>query len=234
MKNVIAPVVFAATALVAGQAGAAPITACGPNVCYEYDNTQAAAALTGLPTLVGDSMQFLAPAFAAQSQNGAGWVTVGGPSGYFIFDRVYTVNPGDEITTFTVAEEFDYEIITDGEVRATLYTNALSNIVATDTTSTTQNFIATGDTGGMLIDSLAAMLYPALQFSGPATDMAVGIQNTLRAFTDASGELAFIQKKFTLATSTIMNTTVVPVPAAIWLLGSGVLALGAVRRRRAG
>lgn len=230
MKKVIAPALLAASAtLLAGNAGAATITACGPNVCYEYDDGQGAIALTGQPTLVGDSMTFLAPSFAALSQNGAGWVTVGGPSGYFIFDRVYTVNLGDEITTFTVVEEFDYEIITDGAVEAALYTVALSNIVGTDVTSTLSSFTDSGDTGGPLVDTIAAQLFPGAAFAGPATDMSVGIQNTLRAYTDTGGELAFIQKKFTLATSTVLNTAVVPVPAAVWLLGS---ALGALRLAR--
>jgi hypothetical protein len=231
VKTVIAPALLGlAAALTAGGAGAATVSTCGPNVCYEYDNAQAAIALTGLPTRVGDAMTFLAPSFAALSQNGGGWVTVGGPAGYFIFDRVYTLHAGDEITTFTVVEEFDYEIITDGSVEAALYTLALSNIVGTDVTSTISSFTDAGDTGGPLVDMIAAQLFPAAAFTGPATDMSVGIQNTLRAYTDAAGQLAFIQKKFTLATSTVMNTTVVPVPAAVWLLGSALGALRIARR----
>jgi hypothetical protein len=207
---------------------AATVTQCGPNVCYEYDNAQAAVGLTGLPTLVGDTMQFLPPSFAAQSTGGAGWVTVGGAAGNFIFSRVYTTNVLNEIVSLTVHEEFDYEIITGGEVRASLYTQARSLVLPSDGTSTVVNFIDTGDTGGPLIDTLTAVLYPAAAFSAIANNMQVGIQNTLRAYTGAAGEDAFIQKKFTLVTETL---TPVPVPAAAWLLAGGLGALGWLRRK---
>lgn len=213
--------------LLAGAAQAATVTQCGPNVCYEYDNAQVAAALTGLPTLVGDSLQFLPPSFAAHSTGGAGWVTTGGASGNFIFSRVYTTNALNEIVSLTVHEEFDYEIITGGEVRAALYTQARSLVVATDGTSTLVNFADTGDTGGPLIDTLTAILNPSAAFTGIANNMQVSIQNTLRAYTGAAGQDAFIQKKFTLVTETL---TPVPVPAAAWLLGGALAGLGWLRR----
>ncbi len=212
----------------AAPANAAIITACGPNVCYEYDNAQAAVALTGTPSLVGDDMQFLPSAFKAQSSGGAGWVTA---TANFIFSRVYTVDPNNEIASFKTFEEFDYEIITDGQVRAALYTQARSNILSSDGTSTLVNWgPVSGDTGGAQIDDITAWLYPATAFTGAASDMAVTIQNTLRAFTDASAEDAFIQKKFTLTT---LTTSPVPVPAAVWLFGSALGLFGWLRRRAA-
>lgn len=217
----------AAAAALSAPSQAAVINVCGPNVCYEYDNAQAAVALTGLPTLVGDDMQFLPPAFIAHATGVAGWVTT---TANFIFSRVYTVNPLNEIATFRTFEEFDYEIITDGEVRLALYTQARSNILATDGTSTIVNWSATGDTFGQQIDEVHAYLYPAAAFVGPAIDMKVTIQNTLRAYTDALPEDAFIQKKFTL--STVTTTPVIPVPAAVWLMGSALGLLGWIRRRR--
>jgi hypothetical protein len=57
--------------------------------------------------------------------------------------------------------------------------------------------------------------------------MRVTVQDTLRA-NAAPGQLAWIQKKFTLSAQ-----TVVPVPAAVWLLGSAVGLLGVIRRRQA-
>lgn len=181
-------------------AGAAIINTCGPNVCYEYDDAQAAIALTGTPVLVGDDMEFLPPAFIAHATGVAGWVTA---TANFIFSRVYTVDANNEISMFHTFEEFDYEIITDGEVRATLYTQARSNILSSDSISTVVNLgPITGDTFGPQIDDLHAYLYPATAFTAAANDMRITIQNTIRAFTDALAEDAFIQKKFTLVAIT--------------------------------
>lgn len=223
---------------------AATVSACGPNVCYEYDNAQTAVALTGTPTLVGDSMMFLPVSFAASSSGGAGWTTTGGPTGNFIFSRVYTVNALNEIATFNVHEEYDYNIIdsfctpspptqpaTDcAQVRASLYVQARSLVMAGDGTSVSPaDFIAFGDSSGNQISTLDALLNPAAVFTAAANNMQVGIQNTLRAFTGAAGENAFIQKKFTL-TATTLNP-VVPIPGAVWLMVSGLAVLGGLRRR---
>jgi hypothetical protein len=250
---------LAAIAVAPFTSHAASVTQCGPNVCYTWDNAQAAIALTGNPNIVGDSAVFLPPSFIAHSNfpNTAGTVTT---TANFIFDRVFassdgglTVNPNNEVTSLNVHEEFDYEIISgspanildpsqptaDGHVRATLYAQARSNVLATDGTSLTVNFLRYGDTGGNQIGTLDALLDPANVFVDDANDMAVTIQNTLRAITNgttnfgpnagqAFDEDAFIQKKFTLVTETLNP---VPVPGAVWLLGGALGLLGWIRRQ---
>jgi len=207
----------------AGPAGAATITDCGPTVCYRYDNAQTAVAWTGLPTRVGDDMQFFPASFLALS-NGTGFATAGPAN--FIFDRVWTTG-GQEIASLAVNEEFDYEIVNGGNVRASLYMQARSNHVSSDGISQLWNLATiSGDSGGAQIASLSGTLLPAASFVQKADDMTVSIQDTLRAYA-ASGQLAWIQKKFTLVTQ-----VVVPVPAALWLLGSGLGLLGVVRRRQ--
>ena len=52
------------------------------------------------------------------------------------------------------------------------------------------------------------------------------IQNNLAATTGANGEQAWIQKK-----QGGIGISVVPVPAAVWLFGSALGALGWLRRR---
>ena len=73
-------------------------------------------------------------------------------------------------------------------------------------------------------------------FNDLATDIDFQIQNTLQACssmlpsqcTAGTGtDYAFIAKKLTLTAT----STVVPVPAAVWLLGSAFGLLGCLRRR---
>lgn len=230
----------AATCAISGAASstasAAVIDVCGPNVCYEYDDAQAAVALMGVPTLVGDSMSFLPYSFSAQSTD-SGWVTAG--PAYFVFSRVYTVDPQHVITSFRVTEEFDYEIISGGpaagSVEASLYLLAASNVLGTDSTSVTSVFSATGDSSGLQVSGVSAEIFPDAAFSGAANDMGIAVQNILRAYTspDANGELAFIQKKFIVGTSTTASAAVIPLPATPWFLGTAFAALGLYRRRKA-
>lgn len=224
IKHLVATAVAAGALGVAVPAGAALITDCPvtATVCYEYDNAQAAVALTGTPTRVGDDMEFTPAAFSATS-NGAGFVTAGPAN--FIFSRVWTPG-GQEILNLLVNEEYDYEIVNGGDVRATLYMQARSNLSSSDGLSNLWTASYVGDSAGPQIATLTGTLGTAAAFAQPANDMRVTIQNTLRANAGA-GQLAWIQKKFTLVAQ-----TVVPVPAAVWLLGSGVGLLGIVRRRR--
>lgn len=212
---------------------AAPVGAmtldCGPNVCYEYDETQGAVALFGLPTRVGDAMHFLPPSFLAESANGAGTVTV---SGTFVFSRVYTV-AGGAIDAVIVEEEGDYEVVGAGSVNATLGLQVDSNLVGTDTTSTSSVFSQVGDSGGPDIWTVSAFRWPETAFAGPSSDLEVSVTNILEAVSSASGQYAFIQKKFTMQTQWLPDEQVVPVPAAAWLMGSALAGLAALRRRSA-
>lgn len=200
---------------------AATITACGPTVCYQYDNGQAAVAYVGTPTLVGDDMEFLPPGFTATS-SGAGFV-ISGPAN-FVFSRVWTPG-GQEITALNVYEEGDYRILNGGDVYVDLYVQARSNVLSSDGLSNTFGFEAHGASGGLQVWSLSGQIAPAASFSAAANDMRISVQNTLIANAGA-GQLATISKKFTLVTE-----TVVPVPAAVWLLGSAIGLLGVMRRR---
>ncbi len=225
----VAAALPALAALASVQSQAATVIDCGPNVCYQYSDTQIAIGETGLPVRVGDSMIFLPPTFRAESTGAATeWDTA---TANFIFSRVWTTDVLNEIVSFTVDEEFDYRITNGGQVQAALYLQARSLVVATDGTSINANLpTISGDTGGQQVGNLSASVNPAAAFTGVANDMTIGIQNTLDAYTSAAGQNAWIQKKFTLVTQTLNP---VPVPGAIWLLGSSLGLLGWIRRRAA-
>jgi len=217
---------MAALALLAltmsGQASALSVTQCGPTICYEYDDAQAAVALFGQPQFLGDTVRFLPENFRAQSDDAAGFDTA---TANFIFTDVYSVS-GADIVDITVVEAGDYEITNGDTVSADLYLQISSNVDFFDFATTTASFDASGDSGGLQTWQLQAGLSPEDEFANAANSMSLNIQNTLQAYTDANGESAWIQKKITL------TATTVPVPAAVWLMGSGLAVLFGWSRRR--
>ncbi len=219
-------------------AGAATVTACGPNVCYEYDNTQPAVSLFGLPTLLGDIMFFTPTTFEARSADGVGIHTATNTDvvdATWVFTRVYSITPGNEITSIVAYEEGDYESnYAAGSVSGDLYLRArgLNNLLEASLIDT-DAFDFTGNSGGVQLWDMGASLTPAASLAQLATNLTVTIQNTLTAFTSNStpgSELAWIEKKLFLDVTTV---SVVPVPAAAWLLGPALGLLGLMRRRGA-
>jgi hypothetical protein len=215
----------------ASAAHAATVQLVGTSVIYEYDNVtnSAALALFGAPTILGDTVRFLPPNFRAQSDDGAG---VDNVSANFIFDRVYSIG-GQDITGLQVVEFGDYEITNGDRVSADLLLTISNNNDFTEFDSDAASFDAAGDSGGLQTWQLSASINPLLSFGSPAKDLAVSIQNTLEAATDAFGESAWIQKKLSFVATTVESETVVPVPPAVWLFGSALGLLGWVRARMA-
>ena len=209
---------------------------CSANICFQYDETQGAVAYFGTPTLVGDAEVFLPPNFRAESINGAGIHAPFGQtdiqSANFIFDRVYSVS-GGEIGSVLVSEAGDYDISGDtgglpDNVHVDIYTQIANNASA-EFASDLVNFDASGNSGGTQNWALLSnVLDPATAFTAYANDVAVNIQNTLKAFSDEAGGDAWIQKKFVVQIGTVVP---VPVPAAVWLFGSGLGLLGLARRK---
>lgn len=207
-------------------AHAATVTDCGPNVCFQYDDAQAGVALYGLPTLVGDTERFLPPQFRAQSSDGS-------PANVqttadFVFDHVYATNAAAEINMVQVLEAGDYLISGSAadSVKATLL-NSVTDTVSLENASDTQAFNAAGDSSGAQIWLLVGnSIDPSTVFAASAHDVMVLVRNTLDAHTEQVGELAWIQKKYTLQ---VGSSLITPIPGAVWLFGS---ALGGLLMRR--
>lgn len=204
---------------------AATITLIGDTINYEYDDVANAAALAlfGTPTIVGDQVRFLPPAFRAESVDGAGSDVV---SANFVFSRIYSQG-GADIMSISIVEFGDYEIINGDSVGADILMTISNNNDYLDFANASDSFDATGDSAGLQTWLMQVALDPEVEFASVANDIAVSIQNTLVATTDAFGETAWIQKKITVVASTV------PVPGAVWLLGSALGVLGWLRRKTA-
>ncbi len=209
---------------------AAIVTYVGPNVTYEYDNTQAAVAYFGLPTFSGDDVLFFPTVFRAESTDGVGihsGTNTDAVSATFVFSKVTSNVPSNEIVSITAYEEGDYRIVSDGSVGGDLYLRARGlNTLSEPSLIDTDDVYAAGDSAGNQLWSMSATVTPSASLAQLANKLALTIQNDLSAFTDASGERAWIEKKLVLDI-----TTVVPVPGAVWLLGSALGLIGLIRRR---
>ena len=203
-------------------------TLAGPSITWVFDvNTQDFAGQKfGAPTLIGDAVRFLPTTFLADSLNGAGAAST---SRFFVFDRVFS-NVGAEIASITTVERGDYFIINGVSVSAQLYTQIANNNPSfpLDFATDTQSFSANTPVTGVATNwSLSGAVTPAASFTGYASDVSFGIQNTLQALTQFAASEAFIQKKFSIDV-----VATVPVPAAVWLFGSSLGLLGLARRRK--
>lgn len=207
---------------------AAMVTLYGDDVAFTFDD----GSLFGTANVVGNSLIFLPDSFSAESLDGAGTVTA---HETLIIDVMVTTE-GFQIESLGMFEQGDY--ILDGanaSVAASGYLQAVSQTTTcgfiacldsnifnagpfTDTAGATSPW--TGDTSIELADTTGW---------NSDTHLSVTFQNNLSAYTEVFGEEAYIEKKLG-AIGLIVNP--VPVPAAAWLFGSGLLALAGVARRR--
>ena len=213
--------------LASSTANAATVTLNGDDVSFTYDD----ATLYGAGSVIGNTIFFFPTAFRAESTNGS-------PATVSISDtlniKVDALTQGFSMSTMTISEDGDYRVDgagasaeANGFFRATSLTTlcglppcqdevlldagSLSSTGATAALWSMGGSINLGDTPGW----------------GNDTSINLTIQNNLSATTSASGEIAWIQKKFSVTVP-----TVVPVPAAVWLFGSGLLGLLGIARRK--
>jgi len=243
MKTSITGVVASAAALqlIALSANAAVVQYCGPNLCYEWDDAQAATVYYGQPNFAGDDAYFLPNIFEARSADGVGvhsGTNTDTVDGTFVFSKIWTVNIANEVASIYAYEEGDYEInYAGGNVTGDLYLSALGLNAVEPTVIGTDNVAFSGVSGGIQSWNMSSTIMPANSLSQLANNMTLTIQNTLTAFTtdaSAGSELAWIEKKLILEINTLIPVgEIVPVPAAVWLFGSALGLLTAARRRRA-
>lgn len=211
--------------LASSATNAAIITQFGDDVSFTYDD----ATLYGTGVIFGNSIFFTPAAFLAESLDGAGLDT----TTTTLNIDVNATTDGFSMTNFTIFEDGDYRlkgsgasVAADGFFRAISLTTPCGSPPCQATVLFDAGTLA--DTGGALdLWSMGASLdLSSVTGWGSDTDVRLTVQNTLTAETLASGEIAFIQKKFSI---TIPG---VPIPAAVWLFGSGLLGLIGIGRRK--
>ncbi len=205
----------------------------GATVDFSYDDTQPDMAVFGDFTVVGDSI-FASPAdFIAES--------IGGGSHNFSATATITVvaKSGYQFKTVASEQRGDYKVTGAG---STTVVNNLtivdSNNALLDETTTLANS-GLGINDGLLHEwSSIGQLDLSTAPWDSVTSINLIISSELTASTvTALGNHAFIQNKHVAGgllsgSATIIETVVVPVPASIWLLLSGLLGLSGIAGRK--
>lgn len=234
--------VLAAAVLLAAQStvAAAPVTLCGPGVCYEFDDDAGAnpgVTFFGVPTLLtgSDVLEFTPTGFDVEAGGAGG---TGSIATTFSFLRISTAS-GFEIASITAAEFGDYQIWNGGSVSAALGLAAVDLVddLGTpgfaETTGDTDVFSAVAPTGFALAPwSVGVSIMPAAAFADTASEIGLDLSSALDAATSGADDYAFIATKLALFVSVTGSTTVIPLPAAAWLFASALAGLAAFRRIR--
>lgn len=223
--------------LVSTNANAATVTDCGTDVCFTYDNSTR----FGTANVVQNAIFFAPENFRKRSRNGAGART----RSVTLNITIDVINPEFSMSQFFLEEQGDY--LLDGESTSVSADGMLAITSATKTCTNTVNPLfpdmpcrasSTFTAGDLLVQGTltdwSANTFIDLAESpdwSSDTSVVMTLQNNLYASSFAFGELAAIQKKFAGVGIRVMPE--VPVPAAVWLMGSALGVLGMIRRRRA-
>jgi len=215
------------------QPQAALVTVSGTDVDFTYDDST----LFGVVTVVGNTFFFTPDNFLAESLNGQGVVS----TNETLDVDITVTTPGFEIDMLFLRERGDYRLSGNGST-----VSVEGQFIATSNATLCGGSFPCEDVmnfnGGTL--NVQNSLTPweineSIDLTGIAgwgsdTDISLTLENILTANTiDATSSQAFIQKKFGgIALSVNIPPSEVPVPAAVWLFGSGLLGLLAASKRK--
>ena len=205
----------------------------GDTVIFKYAGMTSTMGLFGTIEVVGDSIIATPTDFRAESLNGAGTVSVNDNGAIQVIAK-----SGYQIDGVNILERGDYlmsgagtSVDVDGWADVWDWNDALFG------PSVQQTLAISGD---LTINDGAIHTWTgatAFDLSGATWDginyIGLQLQNNLLASTAAFDETAWIEKKLVGGGIDLsIVTTVIPVPAAVWLFGSGLIGLVAFARRK--
>ncbi len=221
--------------LFATAANALDVEVYGENVKFTYDPET----LYGVGTVfvTGNTIFFTPNTFKAESLDGAGIVTATAS----LDIRIEVLEPLDwAMSAFHLIEEGDYKInkIIGGGASASAV-GTLTVDSQTSAFSTFNDFDAgtlPATEGALAPWSAGTSIFLAdTPDWDQDTDVIMTLDNTLSAYSEVSGEVAFIEKKFqgtAIGITAALAPAVIPVPATVWLFGSALMGFVVVARRK--
>jgi hypothetical protein len=202
------------------EANATLVTLSGTNVDFIIDDTQSGLALYGgMPTVAGDSLLFFPSTFRAQSNNGAGTVSVFATINF----QVVAHSGNLALGAVTVSEVGDYFNTpgAGGSVSAVAQLGAINLMAGNPAGSFRQDIEQTGaiSAGGAGGWNLVTNIDFRQVWLTPTSRTQLEIQNNLSATSILNPSESWIQKKFE---GMVVEVQVVPLPASLWLLVSAM------------
>ncbi|MCO6411541.1 MAG: VPLPA-CTERM sorting domain-containing protein [Thiogranum sp.] len=207
----------------------------GTTVCFVYDSNDIDPVF-GTISVSGNTI-FSTPTagFRAESNDGVGIHTNTNTDNFTGIGTIQIIaKPGAVFDSIVVREVGDYRMTSnagsvdvDGELRVWDWNDFVFGPDQT-TNLAINGDLTIKDSNTHQWDALGSFNLGTAMWQG-IDHLGLKLQNNLSAVTDSSGQSAWIEKKII---GGITVTTVVPVPAAVWLFASGLLGLAGIARRR--
>jgi len=206
---------------------AATVHLAGSTVDFYYDDAQPGMSAYGSLSAIGNSIFAQSVNLSADASNGSsasinalGSITIVAHSGYS-FDSMQ------------VAQFGDYSLSGAGasiNVSGTLSVEDSNNSTTSSSNTLSISGLGLNDSQTHEWQAIAGFDLSSAMWSN-VSSIELSLDTLLSASTLSNGESAFTESKFVGGGMVTIETTVVPVPAAVWLFGSGLLGLASIARR---
>ncbi len=230
--NKLTSTLLACCALLTATSNAAAVTLYGADVSFTIKDSDYLSSYFGPANVVGNSIFFQPTDFKAESLNGAGAATLD----QTLIIKVQATTVGYDMTSFLLAEQGNYQltgtsssVIASGSLDVVSQTTTCGVLTCRDGNNI---FNTTGlDTVGSLTEwgGVTSVNLADTIGWGSDTYVSLSLTNLLTANAPEAGDSAMIQKTFGAVGITINP---VPVPAALWLFGSGLIGIAAFAKRK--